>query len=85
MYSLAISATFDDDVGEQDGYDPFSGPIDYTSDADRVVSFSQRHVALTDVFAPGHERHRQRHERFSLREAFSDDLAAALDEYYGMG
>lgn len=29
------------------------GAIDYTTDSDRIASFSQRHATLLDVFAPG--------------------------------
>jgi hypothetical protein len=49
--SLAISASWDGNNGG-----PFSwssGAVDYTTGADRVVSFSQRHQTMTDVFAPG--------------------------------
>jgi len=49
--SLAVGAVWDADNGG-----PFSwtnGAIDYTTGADRVISFSQRHETLTEVFAPG--------------------------------
>lgn len=49
--SLAVSAVWDGNNGG-----PFqwgTGAIDYTTDADRLTSFSQRHPLLTDVLAPG--------------------------------
>lgn len=49
--SLAVSAVWDGDNGG-----PFqwgTGAIDYTTDADRLASFSQRHPTLTDILAPG--------------------------------
>lgn len=49
--SLAISATWDADVGGPIFWG--SGAIDTTTGPDRVVSFSQRHPTMTTVFAPG--------------------------------
>lgn len=49
--SLAVSAVWDGDNGG-----PFqwgTGAIDFTTDADRLASFSQRHPTLTDILAPG--------------------------------
>ena len=48
--SLAVSSVFSADFG------PVAwrgGAIDFTSGPDRIVSHSQRHAQLTDVFAPG--------------------------------
>ena len=49
--SLAVGAVWDSNQGG-----PFnwgSGATDFTTDADRIASFSQRHATLTDIFAPG--------------------------------
>ncbi len=49
--SLSIGAVWDSNAGG-----PFvwsGGGQDFTTDADRLVSFSQRHPTLTTVFAPG--------------------------------
>lgn len=50
--SLAVGAVWNGDNGG-----PWNlvagGATDYTTDADRIASFSQRHETLTDVFAPG--------------------------------
>jgi uncharacterized delta-60 repeat protein len=48
--SLAIGATFD---GNNGGIAWSSGARDFSSGADRIVSFSQRSSTLTDIFAPG--------------------------------
>lgn len=48
--SLAVSSVFTSDVG---GIRWRSGGIDFTTGPDRVVSHSQRHSELTDIFAPG--------------------------------
>lgn len=49
--SLAVGAVWDGDNGGP--YFWGSGAIDGTTAADRLVSFSQRHQELTEVFAPG--------------------------------
>lgn len=49
--SLAIGATWDTNVGGPQNWS--SGSIDFTTGADRLTSFSQRHSTLTDLFAPG--------------------------------
>jgi Subtilase family len=46
---LAVSATWDSNVGRQD----LGGPIDYSTGASRILAFSQRDPNLTDIFAPG--------------------------------
>lgn len=49
--SLSVGAVWDADVGG-----PFNwadGARDNTTDADRIISFSQRHPTMTTVFAPG--------------------------------
>ncbi len=46
----AVSAVYDANVDPKQWGD---GAIDYTTGADRIASFSQRHTVLTDIFAPG--------------------------------
>jgi subtilisin family serine protease len=48
--SLAVGAVWD---GNNNGVSWSGGAIDYSSAADRVVSFSQRSTSQVDVFAPG--------------------------------
>ena len=48
--SLSIGAVYDSNVG---GRSYASGAEDFTTEADRIISFSQRHPILTTVFAPG--------------------------------
>jgi Ca2+-binding RTX toxin-like protein len=48
--SLSIGAVYDSNVGS---FNYGSGAIAYTTDADRIAPFSQRHRTLTTVFAPG--------------------------------
>ncbi|BAZ10924.1 hypothetical protein NIES4071_27480 [Calothrix sp. NIES-4071] len=49
--TIAVGAVWADNFG---GSKTFSGgATDYTTDADRIASFSQRHATLLDVFAPG--------------------------------
>jgi hypothetical protein len=54
--ALAVSASWDANQGgwgwDIDG-NGFTDSVDYSTGVDRVVSFSQRHSTLTDVFAPG--------------------------------
>ncbi|MGF1494914.1 MAG: S8 family serine peptidase [Microcoleaceae cyanobacterium] len=50
--SLSVGAVWDGDNGGPFG-DGISGPTDFTTGADRIVSFSQRDPNLTDIFAPG--------------------------------
>jgi Ca2+-binding RTX toxin-like protein len=48
--SLSIGAVYDANLGYRtDG----AGAIAYTTDADRITPYSQRHSTLTTVFAPG--------------------------------
>ncbi len=47
--SLAVGATWDGNVGRQDG----EYSTDYSTGAYRITSFSQRDPNLTDIFAPG--------------------------------
>jgi len=49
--SLAVGAVWDSDRGGPWSFGEFG--TDYTTDADRITSFSQRHDALLDAFAPG--------------------------------
>ncbi|MCK4887401.1 MAG: S8 family serine peptidase, partial [Planctomycetes bacterium] len=49
-FSLSIGAVYDSGTS---GYSYSSGAIAYTTDADRICPFSQRHSVLTTVFAPG--------------------------------
>lgn len=49
-HALAVGATWDENVGQQTFV---SGAIDYSTDAFRITSFSQRDPNLTDIFAPG--------------------------------
>jgi hypothetical protein len=48
--SLSIGAVYDSNAGS---FSYGSGAIAYTTDADRIAPFSQRHSSLTTVFAPG--------------------------------
>jgi Ca2+-binding RTX toxin-like protein len=49
--TIAVGAVWADNFG---GPKTFSGgAVDYTTDSDRIASFSQRHATLLDVFAPG--------------------------------
>jgi hypothetical protein len=48
--SLAVGAVYDGNVG---GFSYGSGAKAYSSGADRITPFSQRHNNLTDIFAPG--------------------------------
>ena len=48
--SLAVGATFDANIG----YESYrSGAVAYSSAANRITPFSQRHETLLDIFAPG--------------------------------
>ena len=47
---IAVGAVWDSRNGLEIWED---GAIDFSTDADRIVSFSQRHPELTDIFAPG--------------------------------
>ncbi|MGB3401310.1 MAG: S8 family serine peptidase [Microcoleaceae cyanobacterium] len=50
--SLSVGAVWDENIG------PYGFPgsaIDFTTDADRIIAFSQRDPDLTDIFAPGGE------------------------------
>ena len=47
---LAVGAVWDGNNGPAFWGD---GAIDWSTDADRITSFSQRHPELTDIFAPG--------------------------------
>lgn len=49
--SLAIGAVWDGDNGGPITFG--NGATDYTTGADRLTSFTQRHQTMTDVFAPG--------------------------------
>lgn len=49
--SLAVGAVWDSNNGGPINFS--SGAIDYTTGADRITSFSQRHATLLDIFAPG--------------------------------
>jgi subtilisin family serine protease len=51
--SLAVSATFDSNVGQVSWGSGPTASTDTTTAQDRVASFSQRSSALTDIFAPG--------------------------------
>jgi subtilisin family serine protease len=48
--SLAVGATWDADVGPVEFA---NGAIDFTTDVDRITSFTQRHGQLLDTLAPG--------------------------------
>lgn len=48
--SLAVGAVWDGNNGEASWR---NGAIDFTTEGDRITSFSQRHPELTDIFAPG--------------------------------
>jgi len=48
--SLAVGAVYDSNVGS---FSYNSGAIAFSSDADQITPFSQRHQDLTDIFAPG--------------------------------
>lgn len=50
-HSLAVGAVWSGDFGGPWQFS--SGAVDHTTAADWIVSFSQRHAELTDVFAPG--------------------------------
>lgn len=49
-FSLSIGAVYDSGTS---GYSYSSGAKSYTTAADRICPFSQRHSALTTIFAPG--------------------------------
>lgn len=49
--ALAVGAVWDSNYNGEFRWS--SGAIDYTTGADRVISFSQRSTTLTDIFAPG--------------------------------
>lgn len=49
--TIGVGAVWSGNFG--DGKTFSNGAIDYTTDADRIASFSQRHNSLLDVFAPG--------------------------------
>ncbi|MEA5500534.1 S8 family serine peptidase [Limnoraphis robusta] len=49
--SLSVGAVWDRETDDITFWD--SGAIDFTADADRIASFSQRDPILTDIFAPG--------------------------------
>ncbi|MFB2836579.1 Calx-beta domain-containing protein [Floridanema evergladense] len=48
--SISVGAVWDGNYGTRYWS---NGAIDFTSGADRIVSFSQRHSTLTTIFAPG--------------------------------
>ena len=48
--SLAVGAAYDSNAG---GFTYSSGAQAYTTGADRITPFSQRHSTLTSIFAPG--------------------------------
>jgi subtilisin family serine protease len=49
--SIAVSAVYDDDIGQHSGW----GAVAYSTDADRIAAFSQRHAEMTTIMAPGSE------------------------------
>ena len=49
--TIAVGATWDGNNGMN--FNWIDGAIDNATDADRIISFSQRHPILTDIFAPG--------------------------------
>ncbi|WP_254565794.1 S8 family serine peptidase, partial [Oscillatoria sp. HE19RPO] len=49
--SLSIGAVWTGNYGGPHKW--LNGAIDYSTGADRITSFSQRHSTLTDIFAPG--------------------------------
>ena len=52
--SLSIGAVYDDDLGRRPPTGTYpDGSVAYTTDADRITSYSQRHETLTTVLAPG--------------------------------
>jgi hypothetical protein len=48
--TISVGATYDAPVGQ---VQYVSGAIDYTTDTDRIASFSQRHATMLDILAPG--------------------------------
>lgn len=48
--TISVGATYDAPVG---GLSYASGATDFTTDTDRIASFSQRHSTLLDIMAPG--------------------------------
>ena len=51
--TVAVSATFDSNVGSVSWGSGQTASTDSTTAQDRVASFSQRSTTLTDIFAPG--------------------------------
>lgn len=48
--TIAVGAVWDEDLGRVTWQ---NGAVDMSTGPDRIVSFSQRHAALSEVFAPG--------------------------------
>jgi len=52
--SLSVGAVYDEDLGRRPPTGTYAdGSAAYTTDADRITSYSQRHETLTTVLAPG--------------------------------
>jgi VCBS repeat-containing protein len=49
--TIAVGAVWAENYGDAKTFS--DGAIDYTTDSDRIASFSQRHPTFLDVFAPG--------------------------------
>lgn len=50
---ISVGAVWDGDNGELIDWLNIHSTTDYTTDADRITSFTQRHPDLIDIFAPG--------------------------------